>query len=349
MKYFKKAIWLLCSLYVSSVLLFSCNDNAERKIAPAFYYWKSDFSPTNFEKDRLDSLSVNTLYIKFFDIAWDANTQKVLPIAKIALRDTSYLQNKKLIPVVFITNETFYQLDSNSVKHLAVNTSSLLKKYFKQYQLKSIEEIQIDCDWTTSTKTMYFYFLQQLKIINPQTLLSATIRLHQVKYTTSSGIPPVQRGLLMCYNMGNLQNINTKNSIIDFDEFKRYSSYISTYPLSLDVGLPLFNWYVLFRNAKYAGLMQAIPKSLLSTFKRIGVDQYEIQKDTLFEGRPLRMGDIVRYENSNYKDILHVLQQLTKRLNKQDLRIALYHCDSVILTKYSFHELQNIYRNLHYN
>ncbi len=72
--------------------------------------------------------------------------------------------------------------------------------------------LQIDCDWTTKTAPKYFYFLQQIRekldahedggTFASLAMLSATIRLHQVKYPEKSGMPPVDKGVLMFYNMG---------------------------------------------------------------------------------------------------------------------------------------------------
>lgn len=342
----------LSGIAVSIILcisFFSCKHTQERAIVPAIYFWKSNFQPTAFEKNKLDSLNVQCLYIKFFDIAWNGITNAALPIAKIRISDTSYLRSKKIIPTVFITNEVMYKLDSAALEKLAKNTASLIQKYITLYRLKGIEEIQMDCDWTASTKNKYFYFLQKIKAQNPESTLSATIRMHQVKYTTSSGIPPVDKGLLMCYNMGNLQAVKTKNSIIEPDEFARYSSYVKTYPLLLDIGLPVFDWYVLFSNNKYAGLFQTIPQSFLNTCRQINKNRYEVQKDTLLLGRPLDAGDILRYESSNYNSIAKVATLLQHNLTGAAAHVVLYHCDSVILNKYSIHELEDIYGSLRNN
>ncbi|MCH5599842.1 hypothetical protein [Niabella ginsengisoli] len=179
----------------------------------------------------------------------------------------------------------------------------MIKKYLKLYYVDSVPEVQMDCDWTATTKKKYFYFLQEIKRQKIAPELSATIRLHQIKYTTSSGIPPVDKGLLMCYNMGTLQNIESKNSIIDPEEFEKYQSYIKMYSLPLDAGLPVFEWYVLFRNNKYAGLFQYMPTSFLEGCKKQGNHFFKIVKDTVISDRLLKAGDLLRYENSNIASV----------------------------------------------
>ncbi|ULT44845.1 hypothetical protein KRR40_16910 [Niabella defluvii] len=155
MAYIRCMKW--CLFLTALALLLSCKQNS-RQVEPAIYYWKSQFNPGGFEKKRLDSLQVQTLYIKFFDIAWNGTTNQALPVAKLYARDTAYLRSKKIIPTVFITNEVFYKLDSAGVKTLAKNTGALIQKYVELYQLNSVPEIQMDCDWTTSTRDKYFYF-----------------------------------------------------------------------------------------------------------------------------------------------------------------------------------------------
>ncbi len=335
--------WYL--LYIAFALLLSCQQK-NCGVEPAIYYWKSQFNPGAFEKRRLDSLQVQTIYIKFFDLAWNGATNQASPVAKLFTRDTAYLRSKKIIPTVFITNEVFYKLDSAGVKLLAKNAGSLLQKYVSLYSLKEVPELQMDCDWTQSTRDKYFYFLNEIKLQSIAPMLSATIRLHQVKYTTSSGIPPVDRGLLMCYNMGNLQKEQTGNSIIDPEEFGQYQASIDTYPIPLDIGLPLFDWYVLFRDHQYAGLFTSLSADLLGTFQKENDKVYKVVSDTVISDRVLKAGDILKYENSPVESVNKILFRLNKKLTAKNLRVALYHCDSTILSKYHLHDLENFYSGL---
>lgn len=334
-----------CLFLVALLLLLSCKQNS-RNVEPAIYYWKSQFNPGAYEKKRLDSLQVGTWYIKFFDLAWNSATSQALPVAKFFTRDTAYIRSKKIIPTVFITNDVFYKLDSAGVRTLAKNTGALIQKYVDLYRLSDVPEVQVDCDWTVSTRDKYFYFLKEIQTQQIAPLLSATIRLHQVKYTTSSGVPPVDRGLLMCYNMGNLQKEATENSIIDPEEFSKYQPAIPGYPLPLDVGLPLFDWYVLFRDHRYAGLLSSIPAETLKVFKKEGEQVYKVLNDTLVNDRSLKSGDILRYENSTVASVKKVMIQLNKKLATKNLRVALYHCDSTIFSKYHLHDLENFYSGL---
>lgn len=326
----------------------ACKDNRQpRQTERAFYYWKTVFAPTSYEKQRADSLGVTTLYIKLFDVVWNKTKQAPEPVAKLLVKDTAWLLQKNVIPAVFITNECFYGLDSGQTVLLAKNINSLADKLAMQNGFGSYPELQIDCDWSETTRNRYFQLLRVLKTLNGKRRVAVTIRLHQVKYRQSSGVPPVDRGLLMCYNMGDLQQVNIKNSIIDAQEFQRYIQRISTYPLPLDAGLPLFSWVVVFENGRFEGLIRnAMDLSgQPAIFKWSGAG-YLVLKDTLLGGRPIKSGQFLRPENSDFEIVKTVGGLLSGKLNSHRLCVALYHLDSLTLNKYSLYELESIYNSL---
>lgn len=350
--------WIYVTLLRLLILctLFSCNEKKEpRNIEPSFYYWKSIFNLNEFEKQKLDSLKVKTIYLKFFDVDWDEVTRKPLPVAKLQVTGKEQLKGFSIISTVFITNECIQKIDSSQVKQLAENIYSLILEIKQANGFDSIPEIQIDCDWTEATKEKYFLLLNNLKLqtTNLPTgqagyKLSATIRLHQIKFLSKTGVPPVDRGLLMCYNMGNLKNPATNNSILKMAELKKYTGNLSRYPLPLDVAFPLFNWKILYRNNIYSGLIQGLPDAAFSSsFCSKSGNRYQVLKDTLLQGYDLKKGDMLRDEQSDIKEVLAAAGEISRHLKNTPLRVSLYHLDSVILSKYSTHELESIYNCLY--
>ncbi|MFZ4057279.1 MAG: hypothetical protein ACOYKE_04040 [Ferruginibacter sp.] len=332
-----------------SIGVFSCKNNTQnRSIEPAFYYWKSAYNTTNFEHQSLQQLNVKTILIKYFDVDWDAASLQPIPVAKINFKQTPD-SSIQVIPVVFITN--------GCIQNIAANQSSILANKIVQLidainalqpQLKLANEIQIDCDWTASTRERYFSLLQQIKQQINGKQLSVTIRLHQIKFIQNTGIPPADKGLLMCYNMGNLKNPATENSIIETDELKKYTGNLSAYPLPLDVAFPLFEWKVLFRQNTYKGLMEDLNDAALNDtryFKKIG-NRYEVLQDTVLAGYALQKNDKIRDEKSGIETILSSAQHLQSKLKNTPLRVCLYHLDSLTLSKYTSHELETIFRSL---
>ncbi len=335
-------------LLAAGMLLLSCNQQdrqPHRHITPAFYYWKSIYSPNPYEANKLRELHVQTQYIKFFDVGWNNDSKKPQPLAVIRF-DKEYreiLEHVRPIPVVFITNECIRQLDSASAESLAVQILQLVRDIQSVNQLQAFHELQIDCDWTVSTKEVYFVFLNYLKKLDPQLLLSVTIRLHQVKYIAKAGVPPVHRGLLMCYNMGNLRNPATVNSILDPGELKKYLGHLNTYPLPLDIALPLFSWSVVFRNGSYVGLLKIRASDLpVTAVSRVGENRFRLNKDTVLAGFDCRKNDEIRYESSELQQILQASDYLGQHWKDTSARIAFFHLDSIILQKYSTHDLEII-------
>ncbi|MEO6646636.1 MAG: hypothetical protein ABIN89_09550 [Chitinophagaceae bacterium] len=256
-----------------------------------------------------------------------------------------------IIPTVFITNECMQKLAATQVKALAGKILSLIKNITSVNNISAVQEIQMDCDWSAATKDNYFLLLQSIKglLAGENTLLSVTIRLHQYKYSKRMGVPPVDRGLLMCYNMGNLKSFYIRNSILEPEVLKKYLTGGSGYFLPLDVALPIFSWKVLFRNKIYAGLIRELPSSSLNNnilIKRSG-HNYEIQQATSIDGYSFQQGDIIRDEEITYEELKKATELLNEKLRTQQLRVVLYHLDSITLSKYSLNELETIFNNLH--
>ena len=117
-------------LLLSFCFFCSCNQvKKDRLVERSFYYWKSNFHLSTQEKKTLDTLGVKTLYIKFFDVDWNSQQQKAIPIAKLttnqnSLGNVSQTKNSTtlkftVIPTIFITNETFINIDTAAITKLA--------------------------------------------------------------------------------------------------------------------------------------------------------------------------------------------------------------------------------------
>lgn len=351
-------IFIKC-LAVIIILTTSCNSSKEERITKrAFYYWKSVFRIDSIEKKALADLRVRRLYVKFFDVVWNENSSTSIPVAKIQVDSSiSYFLSDKaneLIPTIFITNETLLNTHEDKIGELSERIYKLYQGLSRNTGLgrAQIHEVQIDCDWTGTTKNKYFELLAHLDLLftAANTELSATIRLYQCKYREKAGIPPVRKGLLMCYNMGNLKDPgNEGNSIIEVSELKKYISDLDNYPIPLDIAFPLFEWKVLIRQNAFGGLLQNLPDTLLLNpqIARRNGNRFEILKDTVLSEYPLRKNDIIRIEKSNYADVLEVAKAIRPKLKSPRFTISLFHLDSLILTKYKSNELENIFNSLH--
>ncbi len=331
----------------AALLLFSCNNSPAHKprtVEPAFYYWKSNFQLSDYERRRVDSLGISTLYVKFFDVDWDEATLQPIPKAVINFKEKP---GYTIIPTVFITNESLQQMDSLQTGWLAGKIVTLVKAILSHDSLAAPAELQIDCDWSVSTKNKYFALLKQVKLLMPGTRLTATIRLYQTRYYDKAGVPPVDGGLLMCYNMGNLKDIAAVNSIIETAELEKYTGNLGGYPLPLDVALPIFNWKVWFSGGEYSGILRDLPDTLIvsKVFARNN-NSFTVQYDTLLAGYSLKKGDVIRLEKSEKEVVLAAAKIIAAQLKNTRCRVSLYHLDTVLLSKYSTNELESIFNSL---
>ena len=310
----------------------------------SFYYWKSGFRLTSAEREAVKQLDVKKLYVKFFDVDWSEQKQSAEPVAKSIFHE-SPPQSISITPVVFITQEPLLKLDTTSLNRLATNIAGLLSSITANNKLILSQEIQLDCDWSAKTKGAYFHLLKKIKEqpFFQRKILSVTVRLHQLKFLSQNGVPPVEKGLLMCYNMGNLRNAKTANSILEEDELKKYISHLQNYPLPLDIAVPIFDWYILFDGNLYKGLLRDFkPSATLAKKHRI-----HFERDTTIDGYSFRSGQWIRHEKSEAEVIKACAERISKKLKSKELTVILYHLDQGNLSNYHQNELESFYNSFH--
>lgn len=323
-----RAVWLC--------LLLGCKrDSPQKQLDSAFYYWKSVFRLSVAEKQTLRQLSVQKLYVKFFDVDWQASQRKPVPKAVIWFAEPPPCP---IVPVVFITNRTIAGCSPQQVGTLAEQLVGLIEQIANQQTL-AINEIQLDCDWTVSTRQQYFTLLERIRTLRASTPLTCTIRLHQIKYASLTGVPPVSRGMLMFYNVADWRSIRTRNSIYDLDVAQRYLGNLSEYPLPLDVVLPVFRWTVVYRNGRFKAFLNHLSQNELaqSAFLKPSVAYpacSEVRQDTLCWGLSLRRGDVLRPEAVPFTQLQAGKLQLLEKIRNQKLTFALYHLDASSLLLY---------------
>ena len=200
-----------------------------------FYYWRTNLSLNQTEKQELKKATIPYLYARFFDI--EKVDGKFQPVA-IITRDNSFETDKEIVPVVFIKNDVFYDIKLDEIAFLAKNVYSLIKKKQNEFGFKISKEIQIDCDWTAGTNKEYFEFLKQLQEISGKDV-TCTLRLHQIHQRALSGVPPVEKVYLMCYSTSSPLEDSDKNSILELKTLKKYLSYVHRYPVDIDIVLPV--------------------------------------------------------------------------------------------------------------
>lgn len=314
-------IFLLCII----TSLFTCGKRTPSPHEISFYHWQSKWNLSIKEQKILQDLKVRKLYVKFFDIKWDKASQKILPVAQIQGDSTSKSEQREIIPCVFIENRVFQHLDSTEVRVFAQVLCQKLLLQSAQFATSAIREIQIDCDWSHSTRSIYFSFLRHLKVLS-QKEISSTIRLHQIKYLAKTGVPPVTKGVLMCYNLGSIQDVKENNSIFNLQLLKNYTQQISSYPLHLDIALPLYEWAVVFRNERFTYVMNT-SKAVFQPLplEQVAENRYTCTSSARIGDKALLKGDLVRMESVSDKEIEQTIAWFDERL--KNYTIVFYHLE----------------------
>lgn len=325
---------LIATLFL---FLLTCCTQPETQISPAFYHWRTRLALTETERNYLHGLRVKKLYAKFFDVDWSESAQQALPQALIELAPETLPDSLVLIPTVFITNRTFLNLPASEIPQLAANICDKIKALAKA----PFEEVQLDCDWSEKTRDAYFQLLISLRACFGATVsLSATIRLHQVKYAEQTGVPPVDRGMLMFYNMGDVEAGEEWNSILNLETAQQYlDKNTARYPLPLDVALPLFSWGVLFREGKMIRLINNLSAADLARDERLratGPNRFEVVRSGYLDGNYLYTEDEIRIEAVQTENLMAAAQLLKRYLPQASQRnLAFYHLDTTLIRRFA--------------
>lgn len=315
-----------------------CTQPAPKPIS--FYYWKTNFHLNNYEQQTLTNNTVQTLYVRYCDVDLQPGEANPKPVAAITFHTT--VQSFNIIPVVFIKNRTFIKTDSIAVTALADSVFKLVSQINNSQHLNP-SEIQFDCDWTETTKQHYFLFINHYRAISKQRI-SCTIRLHQVKYPATTGIPPVDRGVLMYYNMGSI-NAGPQRSIYERSIAAKYNSFISAYPLPLDVALPIFSWGLKIRNGRVTELLNKIYFRHFendSNFRYVNRNWFTAVHPCFKAGYYFAQGDAVKIEQVSASDLLEMAEDINRNSNKNINNIIFYDLDSANLVQYE----KNIYKKV---
>lgn len=325
------------------LLIFSCNEkNISTKAS--FYYWKQSLELSDDALNYMKHLDAQKIYIKYFDVAWNDVSNEPKPVAIINLKAEKLPGNIEIIPTVFITNQTLAKSNEVQIEALAANLSKTIQRINEENGVQNLSEIQLDCDWTLSTKDKFFKLLKLIRAQFPNIQLSATIRLHQVKFYKKTGIPPVDRGMLMFYNMGDLVNPETENSILDLKTAEQYLVNFDKYELPLDIALPLFRWGVLKRRGRVIKLMNNLDFEDLKSekYKSLSSTEFEILENHYLNTLYLYKGDVIRIESVSITELEQTAKLLTKQIKNQDRTITFYHLDDKVLQHYSKEDLAEI-------
>jgi hypothetical protein len=312
------------------LLMAACQRPAHAPPAISFYYWRTTFSLDDTEEAALREHHVSRLYIRYCDLALRGG--QPVPVSAIVFQELPPA-GVAIVPVVYIKNEVMLQ-PGLDVAALAKKVLAYIDQVNARYHLQHAE-LQIDCDWSLKSRDTYFRFLQELKHQDSRKL-SATIRLHQVKYHATTGLPPIDRGVLMYYNMGRIGAGET-SSVYDRSTAEAYLPALRSYPRDLDVALPIFSWGIHLREKQVVGLLNKTDEATFAGdthFEQTKPQRFEVKENILKMGKYFRQGDQVKIESITADDLRTMAADLAGELPGYPKEIIFYDLDAFNLNHY---------------
>lgn len=300
---------IIIALVALLLLLFTACK--EQQHSRGMYYWSTTFQLDSTKKSFLKEHQINRLYLRYFDVVVDDNGEP-MPNATIRFRD-SIPQGLEIIPTVFIVNDCMKQ----DVSGLAEKMLRRILQMNETHHVGKVHEIQIDCDWTGSTRKTFFSFMEQLRALAKEKgiRLSSTIRLHQLSQIP----PPADRGVLMMYNTGDFTQLSCEHPILDMRDVRPFLPALRRYKLPLSTAYPLYRWRIVFRNGRYVGILHTDNELPVLPGDSIVIRQPELQE--ILEAKQavsqqnahandevilfdLNQTNITRFKHTDYEEIL---------------------------------------------
>jgi len=345
---------MVLGLAALALLLTACRRGERPASSHAFYYWRTTFDLTTAEQRALSELSVDKLYLRAFDVVLGRDDAPEL-VGVVQVRENLALpENVEVVPVVFLKNQIFVNAEPEGESALALQVWKELSNLGKALgKARDFQELQLDCDWTDLTRERYFAFVRALRALSPPGLrMSATIRLHQIKFRERTGVPPVDRGMLMFYNMGSFSGESKDRSIFDAEAAQRYLARLDTYPLALDAALPIWSWTLQLRDGQVVGLLQSTDPAELPRLDFVAPQteqRFEVTRTTFLHGTLLRAGDVLKAETLSAADLRQAASLLTQNLARPaSVRrtVALFDLAERNLSRYGLPALEQTFQTV---
>ena len=313
-------------LLVSILSFCSCGHQAapglkesveEQERMNSIYYWRTVFDLDSAETAFLQKHDVKRIYLRMFDVVPERDflngTTDVVPNATTRFV-SSVPDGVEIVPVTYITIEALRAMAGRETEIAPLIVERMLAMC-SYNGCGEINELQLDCDWTSTTKESYEKLCRVVRdLLHAKGIaLSITVRLHQLRETP----PPADSGVLMLYNTGALKRPDTGNSILSYDDVEAYVRPIE-YPMPLDYAYPVFGWGVKFAGNKFVSIVP-------------------------YDSCLISGNEHVRYERPDAYTILNVKELVEENIGKPARGNILYHLDYSQFKNYTDDEISKIF------
>lgn len=286
--------YIICTILLS-LLITGCGKQSPQDVSLEqsnnVYYWRTDLKLDSTEQAFLQRYHINKVYCRYFDVVMNEKDAEPKPNATISFSGT-LPDNIELIPTIYITEDCMHQ----SHQGLAEKIVKRIQQMNETNDIRTVSEIQIDCDYTLKSRKTYYQFLEEVKHIWGKTL-SATIRLHQL----SMEAPPVDYGVLMIYNTGDPRKWEERNPILDIRDVQPYLKRLDGYPLPLAAAYPVYQWV---RNIHQIRVEHAVNADEILRVKEVVEKKRSNLKNAIIIYH-LDHDNIKRYKPETYEEIYH--------------------------------------------
>jgi len=300
-----------------AALAVSCADPRPVSDRRAFFHWRTTLAPAPAELDVLRETRAERLYVRVFDVDRLNHAVAPAPIARVSVPSPiPFPASLELVPAVFLRERVFHvpapDLDALVWSEVVQAAARMGRPY---------RELLVDCDWTDSTRDTFFEFVRGLsaRAARDGVEVTATIRLHQVKFRERTGVPPVKRGLLMFYSMGRLGPEPGDRSIFSADAARPYLERLHDYPLALDLALPAFSWVVQVREGRVVDLLQSADPAEVAAcpgMRVVGPDRVRAGEDGFCAGVFVRRDDELQGEVVDAKVAVEAARMVSAKLSR---------------------------------
>ena len=308
-----------------------------------FYHWKSSYQVDEEVRSYTKELGCEKVYLHYYDVVKDGNIVRPINFLRPIEKNILHQDSVHFVPVIYIENDVFKDVDLERISQIGTYISRLNQTMFRYMGTENFHcgEIQFDCDWTQSTRDNYFSFLSFMQEHTPDMKITSTIRLLQVKDRETMGVPPVEKGYLMCYATSGVDDGSDSNSILDIDLLKNYTQDLNEYPIQLDYALPLFSWGIVTNDNGKVKLINGLTASDLDEirFKQISENRYEVLEDCFLNGLYVNKGYVVEIEQVTPSLLRSAIQYLDDKL-KKEYNIVYFHLSKGFLKRYKIDELK---------
>lgn len=168
------------------ICLISCSQDKTTETIRSAYYWSTTWQMDSSKMNFIQKHHIKRLYVRFFDVVRDTDGE-IIPNATLQFdttdenmtteekeKESLMPKGMEIIPVVYIVNDCLKantktnpissdksgrKSSDETPRQLADKILNRILQMNEANDIGNVKEIQIDCDWTASTKDAYFEFL----------------------------------------------------------------------------------------------------------------------------------------------------------------------------------------------